>query len=176
VLAALFLAAALPTPTAAATPGPTRTPSHLHGGFGRAEPQTTPALRTENGVTTWAPRELAVSPELQKKLDEPTTLVGMAELNREQNAMPTPAGTPPRRSGKRVTLVEKDADLRDVVERLAKELAKNVVIGAGVKGKVSIDVHDAAVEDALTSLLKPRGLEYRLAGNVVLIGPAPRLR
>lgn len=61
----------------------------------------------------------------------------------------------------RVTLDLQNADLAEVLRMLAVQTKANIAFGKEVKGKVNATLHDMTVEQALDSLLAPRGFTWQ---------------
>lgn len=69
-----------------------------------------------------------------------------------------------------------DADVRDVLRLLGKEYGLNLVLSETVKGLITLEFEQVAVEDIFHSVLHSAGLGYAVRGNVVLIAPEKELR
>ena len=84
----------------------------------------------------------------------------------------------PRRPVNRVKLVTLDfvnADLVYVIKVLAKEMGRNVYIGPGVEGSVTVTLKSVPVDGALALILKMQenDIAYKLVGYNTLIVAAP---
>jgi type II secretory pathway component GspD/PulD (secretin) len=84
----------------------------------------------------------------------------------------------PRRPVNRVKLVSLDfvnADLVYVIKVLAKEMGRNVYIGPGVEGSVTVTLKSVPVDGALALILKMQenDIAYKLVGYNTLIVAAP---
>ena len=84
----------------------------------------------------------------------------------------------PRRTVNRVKLVSLDfvnADLVYVIKVLAKEMGRNVYIGPGVEGSVTVTLKSVPVDGALALILKMQenDIAYKLVGYNTLIVAAP---
>lgn len=84
----------------------------------------------------------------------------------------------PRRSANRPKLVTLDfvnADLVYVIKILAKEMGRNVYIGPGVEGSVTVTLKSVPVDGALALILKMQenDIAYKLIGYNTLIVAAP---
>jgi type II secretory pathway component GspD/PulD (secretin) len=84
----------------------------------------------------------------------------------------------PRRVASRVKLVTLDfvnADLVYVIKILAKEMGRNVYIGPGVEGSVTVTLKSVPVDGALALILKMQenDIAYKLIGYNTLIVAAP---
>ena len=84
----------------------------------------------------------------------------------------------PRRVANRVKLVTLDfvnADLVYVIKILAKEMGRNVYIGPGVEGSVTVTLKSVPVDGALALILKMQenDIAYKLIGYNTLIVAAP---
>ncbi len=60
----------------------------------------------------------------------------------------------------------RDADVRDVLAALAEQSGFNIIIGAGVEGRVSLSFKEIAFKDALEIIIKAHGLTYTITNNV----------
>ncbi len=69
----------------------------------------------------------------------------------------------------------KDADLRDVIKMLSGEGGYNVVVGNDVTGKVTFDLHNVTIQDALDAALKINGYGIEKMGEILFIKPASQL-
>ena len=63
-----------------------------------------------------------------------------------------------------ITISVKDADLRDVIKMLSGEGRYNVVVGNDVTGKVTYDLHNVTIQDALEAALKINGYGIKKMG------------
>lgn len=84
----------------------------------------------------------------------------------------------PRRPAKRPKLVSMDfvnADLVYVVKMLAREMGRNVYIGPGVEGSVTVSLKAVPVDGAMALILKmqPKDITYKLVGYDTLIVATP---
>lgn len=70
-----------------------------------------------------------------------------------------------------LTLSLSDADLATVLESFAVKYRMNIVSGPEVRGKVTMNLFDVPVEDALARILEVNGLRYRRSGTFYLIEP-----
>jgi type II secretory pathway component HofQ len=73
-------------------------------------------------------------------------------------------------TGERISLDLKDADLKDVLATFAKLARVNIAIDPGVKGSVTLRLHDVPWDQALEVILRINGLGYVLEGNVLRVG------
>lgn len=74
------------------------------------------------------------------------------------------------------TLNLQDVSLRDALQVLADELDLNLVMSNGVDGSVSMHVEALSIEQAIAVLLFDTGLDFRLQGNLLVVGSAPLLQ
>ena len=72
-------------------------------------------------------------------------------------------------------LSAKDMELRKILFMFAKELPEyNVVIDPDVSGRVTVDIKELSLDNVLTILLEPLGLEYTIEDNILRISK-PRM-
>src|SRR3972149_2164655 len=74
-----------------------------------------------------------------------------------------------------ITISFKDADLRDVIKMLSGEGGYNVVVGNDVTGKVTYDLHNVTIQDALEAALKINGYGIEKMGEIIFIKPESQL-
>jgi hypothetical protein len=93
-------------------------------------------------------------------------------------AGPEASGAPPAASGARalldekITLNLKDADLGQVLDRLATLLGKTLILQPGIDGTVTIDIREAPVSEVLASLQTSHALSIRLEGERMYVTKA----
>ncbi len=71
----------------------------------------------------------------------------------------------------KISLDYKDADLGSVLRSLAWTYNLNIVTSPDVKGRVTINLNDIAVEDALEAILTINGLAYSKRAGIIYIAP-----
>jgi MSHA biogenesis protein MshL len=69
------------------------------------------------------------------------------------------------------TLAVRDVDIRDVLLTLGKRTDLNIIFGPEVKGTVTADLKRVTLEEALSAVLSPLGLEYTRTGTFVRVFP-----
>ncbi|HHT9118813.1 MAG TPA: secretin and TonB N-terminal domain-containing protein, partial [Candidatus Hypogeohydataceae bacterium YC38] len=75
------------------------------------------------------------------------------------------------------SLFVRDADIKDVLQGFSKESKVNIVVDPDVSGKVTIDLKDVTMTQAMDALLTPMGLEYRVdSGFIRVFKPKPLTR
>ena len=71
----------------------------------------------------------------------------------------------------------RDADIREVLMALSKQTSFNIVVDQDVQGRVTVDLKNVSMVEALDTLTELLGLNYRIRQNVVRVGkPAPETR
>ncbi len=101
--------------------------------------------------------------EQPPKLEErPLFLLGEKEPQAGETAAVLP---------KRFTLSVRDADIKDVLMAFSKDSDYNIVISPSVEGKVSVDLKEVDIFQALDSILTPLGYTYMRKGNFFRIMP-----
>ena len=80
----------------------------------------------------------------------------------------------PETRGETVTMTLDDANLADVLKSFAVEFQLNIVAGDDVRGKVTMNLFDVPVEEALRAVLSVNGLVYRRSGEFYIIELEPR--
>jgi type II secretory pathway component GspD/PulD (secretin) len=76
-----------------------------------------------------------------------------------------------------ISITASGEPVRDVLLRLAKQYGINIVVGAEVRGSVSVSLHAVGLDDALSAIVSPLGYTYHRYGAVIIVGapkvPAP---
>jgi type II secretory pathway component HofQ len=76
----------------------------------------------------------------------------------------------------RVSMDVRDADVRAVVEQLGAVGRVNVVMPDHVQGRVTVRVKNVGWKQALQVVLRARGLDAQLEGNVLFVDHAPSVQ
>lgn len=120
------------------------------------------------------------SPRTQAAASEPVPEAVRAARRRAAEALArfawTDLGPPEHRwVGEPISLSLRDADLVEVLRSFAKMVDVNLVIDAGVQGKVTVELRDVPWDQALYVILKSHGLGMEISGNVWSMKPAELL-
>ncbi|OHB87889.1 MAG: pilus (MSHA type) biogenesis protein MshL [Planctomycetes bacterium RIFCSPHIGHO2_12_FULL_52_36] len=67
------------------------------------------------------------------------------------------------------SLFVRDADIRDVLQGFSKEGKVNIIVDPDVSGKVTLDLKDVTMAQAMDALLSPMGLEYRVDSGFIRV-------
>jgi len=70
-----------------------------------------------------------------------------------------------------VSLDYKDADILNVLRSLAWTHKLNIITSRDVKGKVTVNLKDITVEQALKALLTTNGMSYNIRENIIYVSP-----
>lgn len=71
----------------------------------------------------------------------------------------------------------RDADIREVLMALSKQTSFNIVVDPNVQGKVTVDLKNVTMSEALDTLTELLDLSYRIKQNVLRVSrPAPETR
>jgi type II secretory pathway component GspD/PulD (secretin) len=81
-----------------------------------------------------------------------------------------PIDVAPRGQYRRVTLDCSNAELAEVLKGLALQSGANIVIGPGVVGKVTADLHDVTIEQALKYVSYLTGMKYEINDGIYMFG------
>lgn len=83
----------------------------------------------------------------------------------------TPASPkkPVERKGPLFSLSAQDVEVKTILLALAKEIQQNIIIEPGVSRKVTVDLKDVTLPEALDNLLHPHRLSWRLDGDFIHI-------
>lgn len=107
-------------------------------------------------------------PERLAQLEERPALAQMAPEVREPDEQPEPIGER-KFVGRRISLDFQQADIQNVFRLLAEVSGLNIVIGEGVKGKVTMRLINVPWDQALDMLLKMNNLGKIRSGNIIWI-------
>ena len=86
----------------------------------------------------------------------------------ENGAQPGAPETPPvERNGPLFSLSAQDADIQTVLMAFSKEVKQNIVFDPDIRQKVTVELKDVTLEEALDHLLKPLRLEWKREGDFI---------
>ncbi len=68
-----------------------------------------------------------------------------------------------------ISFTLKDADVKDVLMGLSRMSRYNIVFEQDIAGKVSVDLKEVTLEEALKVLLPPMGLEFKRDGRMIQV-------
>lgn len=74
-------------------------------------------------------------------------------------------------SGKQISLNFQNINIRSVLQLLAEFTGKNMVVSDAVKGGITLRLNEVPWDQALSIILKTKGLAERRMGDVILIAP-----
>jgi type IV pilus assembly protein PilQ len=107
-------------------------------------------------------------PERLAQLEDKAALAQMAPEVKEPEDQPEPLGER-RFSGRRISLDFQQADIQNVFRLIAEVSGFNLVIGEGVKAKVTMRLLNVPWDQALDMLLKTNNLGKIRSGNIIWI-------
>lgn len=90
-------------------------------------------------------------------------------------ATPNPSYAQPRSSTSAARLIDFEANnepVKNALLRLGKQFGLNIVVETAVQGKVTVTLHGASLDNALTAIVAPLGFGYQILHGVVIVGPA----
>jgi type II secretory pathway component GspD/PulD (secretin) len=95
----------------------------------------------------------------------------------EQQVEPEPAASEPGRvspdADGRYSLNMAEEDVGVALKALARQSRTNIAVASGVSGKVTLELHDVTVEDALRYITELTELAWRKDGNTYVVTKAP---
>lgn len=77
----------------------------------------------------------------------------------------------PRMTRKRITIDLRNADIQNVLRLLAEEGNLNIVASDAVSGSVTLRLRSVPLDDALTIILRSKGLGWEQEGNILRVAP-----
>ncbi len=75
------------------------------------------------------------------------------------------------RRGPLFSLSAQEVEVKTVLLALAKEIKQNIIIEPGVSKKVTVDLKDVTLKEALDNLLHPQRLSWRIEGDFIHVIP-----
>ena len=82
----------------------------------------------------------------------------------------------PGYSGEKLSLNFQDIEVRSVLQLIADFTDLNLIASDTVKGRITLRLKQVPWDQALDIILKTRGLDKRLLGNILMIAPAGELQ
>ncbi|MBO8127086.1 MAG: type II secretion system protein GspD [Firmicutes bacterium] len=76
---------------------------------------------------------------------------------------------------KTISLELKGADIRDVLQMMAKMSGTNIVADKSVSGEISVALNEVPFQQALDMVIKANGFVYRWAGDILLVASEDRM-
>jgi len=78
-------------------------------------------------------------------------------------------------TGEKIDLNFQNVSIRSVLQIISEVAQKNLVVDDSVSGTITLRLQGVPWDQALDLVLKTRGLDKRLVGNVLLVAPAEKL-
>lgn len=79
-------------------------------------------------------------------------------------------------SDKPLSIKVRDVDIRDVLRIIAEEYGLNIVLGKGVKGRISYEIENTTLRAGFEAILKSNGLGYIIQDNIIRVDDLKTLR
>ena len=73
--------------------------------------------------------------------------------------------------GENISFNFQDIPIKNVLQMIAQKMKVNLVVSDTVKGNITLQLEDVPYDQALDIILKTKGLDKRVNGNVMLIAP-----
>ncbi|KMP10664.1 hypothetical protein UR09_05535 [Candidatus Nitromaritima sp. SCGC AAA799-A02] len=77
----------------------------------------------------------------------------------------------PRKKGPRFTLSARDVDVHSILMAIGKEVPQNIIIDPEVSARVTVDLKDVTLAEALESILVPNRLVYKIEKQFIRVKP-----
>lgn len=84
-------------------------------------------------------------------------------------------GSKPGFSGEKLSLNFQNIEVRSVLQVIADFTGKNIVASDSVTGNITLRLKDVPWDQALDVIMKNKGLDKRVSGNVISIAPAEEI-
>ncbi|MEM6730434.1 MAG: AMIN domain-containing protein, partial [Myxococcota bacterium] len=127
-------------------------------------------LRREGNSLIWELTGVADAPKVATRTE--TKSPSTAAFRSAATAVSRSVAPAQRRSGQRVTLDFKDADIINVIRLIADTTGENIIAADDVKGKVTVKLRNVPWERALDVILKSRGYDKVRSGGIIRIATA----
>ncbi len=134
-----------------------------------------PTVTEEGFMPYWLEQAKTAQPRRAAEV-RPPPLPAMAVAEAESAAIPAIPLPEPELPGKKVSLVMRDTDTREILLALARAADINLLISPEVAGKTSIELRDVPWNEAFTGLLANLGLHHRWLGSVLRVMTAESLQ
>jgi len=72
-------------------------------------------------------------------------------------------------NGPRFTMSAKDADIKNILLALSKGIKQNIIIDPNIRKKVTVDLKDVTLSEALENILTPLHLDYEYDGTFIRV-------
>jgi type IV pilus assembly protein PilQ len=69
----------------------------------------------------------------------------------------------------KITISAKDTEITDILRLVSQQAGVNIVPDSTVKGRITIEIKDVTLEEALSSILEVNGYTYKKKGNTYLV-------
>ena len=100
-----------------------------------------------------------------------TDFVPGAEPGPVQEEAPEISGRTVERKGPLFSLAAQDVEVNTVLLSLAQEIKQNIIIDPGIRNKVTIDLKDVTLKEALDHMLHPLHLDWTQEGDFIHVVP-----
>jgi type II secretory pathway component GspD/PulD (secretin) len=117
-------------------------------------------------LAKWATLEKVEKSQVERPIAKPAAVWKMQPAVSGS----TPIESPVVGNYRRVTVDCSNADLTQVLKGLALQSGANIVIGPAVEGKVTADLHDVSIEQALKYISYLTGVKYEINDGIYMFG------
>ncbi len=122
------------------------------------------------------PSAAAVQPQPETPPSQKTTTdtgVPASVINQstesENNEQPPVLQATPTDAEERFSLKVHDTEMNQVLEMLGQMAGKNILAGTGISGKISANLNDVTVQEALEGLLRSHGYAFEERDNFIFV-------
>jgi type II secretory pathway component GspD/PulD (secretin) len=119
------------------------------------------------------------------QVETPETLDNLVEMQLSKPSQPLKSQRPeelsltqpelvlkkPVDKGPRLTLAVKDRDLKTILVAIGKKIDQNIIVDPGINEKVTVDLKNVTLTEALDSLLQPVHLKYEIEDGFIRVSP-----
>lgn len=151
--------------------------------IGLSDPALSPRIEERNGRIILDFPDAALPEGLRQRLDvrdfaTPVQFVEARAVDGRARIIIEPDGRHDYlayQSGERLSLNFQDIEVRAVLQLLAEFTGLNLVASDSVQGTITLRLDDLPWDQALDLVLRSKGLDKRMAGNVLLVAPASEI-
>ena len=117
-------------------------------------------------------RAVAQAPESPKVSVSTASTAAAAGLATEGAVHVASSGERARYRGRRINLEFKDIEIHNVLRFIGEVSKRNIVVADDVKGTVTLRLKNVPWDQALDLVLRAKGLDKEILGNIIRIAPA----
>jgi type IV pilus assembly protein PilQ len=135
-----------------------------------------PSVTDENFMPYWQEQAKSTQPRRAAEVRPPPVPAAALAVETESSASAAVPLPEPELPVKRVSLVMRDTEVRDILLALARSADINLLISPEITGTTSVELRDVPWDEAFTGLLANLGLHHKWMGSVLRVMTAEALQ